>query len=162
MAIGGLVTDNNARPACASELEAMAQRMRVLEKWNAQHRVGPNIGFVATAPPGQSDIVVTDDVAVVCDTDIHNEAELSAELSLARTTGTGDLIAALFRRFGIDFLQRLRGSFAIGIWDGVERRLILAVDRIGVKPLAYSAGSQLAIFASQPSAIFAGGRIDAR
>ena len=53
----------------------------------------------------------------------------------------------------MDFVNELEGDFAIGIWDESARRLVLARDRIGVKPLYYTIASGRLIFASEIKAI---------
>ena len=47
------------------------------------------------------------------------------------------MIAHLYEQHGLDFATRLRGMFAVAIWDAGERRLVLARDRFGIKPLYY-------------------------
>ena len=59
-------------------------------------------------------------------------------------------------------IEGLDGQFAFGIWDAPRERLLLARDRLGIKPLLYArAGNQL-IFASEPRALFASGLVEPR
>src|SRR5207245_932994 len=58
-----------------------------------------------------------------------------------------------FEEGGIECVQRLRGMFAIALWDGRRRELWLVRDRIGVKPLYYSLRSDRLVFASEIKAI---------
>src|SRR4051812_31652225 len=162
MPIAGIITGPDATPVTASELDAALRRLRQRGDWVHQQRHGTDFGFAVTAAADVADLLVGEDLAVACDADILNRRELAAEMSLDAASGNATLIAALFRRFGADFLVRLRGSFAIAIWNRSERRLLLAVDRIGVKPLAYAATAHQMIFASQPCAIFACGRTEKR
>jgi asparagine synthase (glutamine-hydrolysing) len=53
----------------------------------------------------------------------------------------------------MDFVDELEGDFAIGLWDQNARRLLLARDRIGVKPLYYTLTGGRLIFASEIKAI---------
>src|SRR5215469_2905416 len=71
----------------------------------------------------------------------------------------GSWIAALYHAEGYRFLERLRGTFALALWDQRGERLLLAVDRLGAKTLYYALTPFGIIFASQPSAIFASGRL---
>lgn len=76
-------------------------------------------------------------------------------------TNAGVLIAA-YLRWGARFAERLDGSFAIAVWDGRARRLLLARDRLGVKPLYYFAYPGGVTFASEPKGIMANPRFSAR
>jgi asparagine synthase (glutamine-hydrolysing) len=93
------------------------------------------------------------DVHLVYNGEIYNYRELRSEL-MARghtfaTTGDTEVLLAAYLEWGTACLQRLRGMFALAIWDGEKRELFLARDRFGIKPLCiYSAGGTLA-FASE-------------
>src|SRR3954447_1871549 len=78
-------------------------------------------------------------VTVVQNGEIYNHAELRDELrghTFATSCDT-EVIAHLYEEHGLAFAQRLRGMFAIAIWDARRRRLVLARDRFGIKPLYY-------------------------
>jgi asparagine synthase (glutamine-hydrolysing) len=95
---------------------------------------------------------------VVQNGEIYNHAQLRAELERGggprlRTRCDTEVIAALYEREGPGFVDRLRGMFALAVWDRAEQRLLLARDRFGIKPLFYRhAGSELA-FASELTAL---------
>ena len=63
--------------------------------------------------------------------------ELEAEGVRYRTRSDTETVLHLYARLGEHAVERLRGMFAFAIWDSVERRLFLARDRYGVKPLYY-------------------------
>jgi asparagine synthase (glutamine-hydrolysing) len=94
---------------------------------------------------------------VVQNGEIYNFRELARELErqghrLATRCDT-EVIVHLYEQHGLDFARRLRGMFAVAIWDGRERRLVLARDRFGIKPLYYRLeGGQLR-FASELRAL---------
>src|SRR4051812_48285693 len=95
---------------------------------------------------------------VVQNGEIYNHAQLRAELERGggprlRTRCDTEVIAALYEREGPAFVGRLRGMFALAVWDRAEQRLLLARDRFGIKPLFYrESGGELA-FASELTAL---------
>ena len=96
--------------------------------------------------------------AIVYNGEVYNYLELRTELiSLGETfhshTDT-EVILALYARLGIESLGRLNGMFAFAIWDAVERRLFLARDRAGIKPLYYAETDDGLVFASEAKALF--------
>lgn len=62
-------------------------------------------------------------------------------------------IIHLYEEVGLDFVNQLRGMFAITIWDSRQNRLILARDRLGIKPLFYAQYNNSLVFASEMKAI---------
>jgi asparagine synthase (glutamine-hydrolysing) len=72
-----------------------------------------------------------------------------------RSESDTEVILQLYRERGEGFLQYIEGMFALAIWDGKQRKLIIARDRIGIKPLFYHCGSQRLLFASEMKALLA-------
>ena len=97
--------------------------------------------------------------------EIYNFRELRAELEregLAfRSESDTEVILALWRRERERMLPRLRGMFALALWDGKTGELLLARDPFGIKPLYLSAERGALRFASQVKALEAGGGISA-
>jgi asparagine synthase (glutamine-hydrolysing) len=105
-------------------------------------------------------------VQVALNGEIYNFRRLRAELEAAgcRFRGQGDteVVLALYLRQAEAMLPRLRGMFALAIWDGRDAarpRLLLARDRFGIKPLYYALGGGQLRFASQVKALEAGGAV---
>lgn len=65
-----------------------------------------------------------------------------------------EVILHLYEEYGADCLSRMNGQFALAIWDAKERRLFLARDRVGIRPLYYTVLDNTLIFASEIKAIF--------
>ncbi|MCH8806381.1 MAG: asparagine synthase (glutamine-hydrolyzing), partial [Planctomycetes bacterium] len=99
----------------------------------------------------------TSDIWVVFNGEIYNYTELTEELKrrghIFRTTTDTETIVHLYEEHGLDFVQHLRGMFGIAIWDSCKKRLVLARDRIGEKPLYYSWDDKCLLFGSEAKAI---------
>ena len=100
-------------------------------------------------------------VHAVFNGEIYNYRELRDELAAKghrfRGTGDSEVIPRLYEEHGIEFLSRLNGMFAIALWDSNFQRLLLARDRMGIKPLYYSVHGGNLWFASEVKCILAAG-----
>jgi asparagine synthase (glutamine-hydrolysing) len=94
---------------------------------------------------------------IVFNGEIYNFRQLRDELEASgRRFGTRsdtEVIVQAYAAYGEACVERLRGMFAFAIWDGAERRLFLARDRLGKKPLYYWHRGRLFLFASEPKAL---------
>lgn len=97
--------------------------------------------------------------------EIYNYRELRRGLEqkgrVFRTGSDTEVLLHLFAEKGADLLEDLRGMYAFAIYDNAERRVFLARDPFGIKPLYYADDGWTLRFASQVKALIAGGAIEA-
>ncbi|MFM7232454.1 MAG: asparagine synthase (glutamine-hydrolyzing) [bacterium] len=91
--------------------------------------------------------------------EIYNHAALRAELERAghryRTHSDTETLVHAYEEWGPAFVQRLHGMFAFAIWDRPRRRLFVARDHVGIKPLYWTRADGAYLFASEIKALFA-------
>jgi asparagine synthase (glutamine-hydrolysing) len=96
-------------------------------------------------------------VWVVFNGEIYNFLELKRELKSRGhyfyTNTDTEVLIHLYEDYGPDFVSQLNGMFAIALWDKRRKSLILARDRIGIKPLYYMIGKDKLLFGSELKAI---------
>jgi asparagine synthase (glutamine-hydrolysing) len=102
-------------------------------------------------------------IHVVQNGEVYNYRELRARLGrrghALRTQGDTEVLVHLYEDEGPRFVERLRGMFALAIWDARQQRLVLARDRFGIKPLHYRLAAGELAFGSELKAL-PGGEID--
>ncbi|MCB1009305.1 MAG: asparagine synthase (glutamine-hydrolyzing) [Acidobacteria bacterium] len=100
---------------------------------------------------------------IVYNGEVYNFRQLRAELETKgerfRSESDTEVILALWSREGPQGIARMRGMYALAIWDGAERTLTLVRDPFGIKPLYYATEGGCLRFASQVRALEAGGSL---
>ncbi len=104
-------------------------------------------------------------VAIVVNGEIYNHQELRADLIAKghrfRGGSDSEVVAHLYEEVGARTPEMLRGMFALAVWDRRTRRLLLARDRVGEKPLYYAQRADGLVFASELAALLADPRTPA-
>jgi asparagine synthase (glutamine-hydrolysing) len=105
-------------------------------------------------------------IQMVSNGEIFNSPRLRQQLEAAghvfRTHTDVETILHLYEDHGPDCVKHLRGQFAFAIWDSVRRRLMLARDHMGQKPLFFAQVGDQLLFASEVKALLASGLVDRR
>ena len=100
---------------------------------------------------------------IVFNGEIFNHDELRVDLENRghrfKTRTDTEVVLHLYEEYGPECLLQLNGQWALAIWDTCERRLFLARDRLGVRPLFYTTDARRLVFGSEIKAILADPRI---
>src|SRR6266540_793435 len=175
--IGGIATSADARmPDLRERLEAMAGAMLHRGPDDGGVYVSPE-GLIGLAnrrlairdlsPAGHMPMSTTDGALwITYNGEIYNAAELRAELEgrgcRFQSNSDTEVVLLAYRAWGDDVVARLRGMFAFCIYDRHQRRLFLARDPLGIKPLYYVARAGQFAFASECRALLRGSLGDAQ
>ncbi len=154
------------RPVTAPEIHAMCDTLVHRGPDDEGVHVGPGIGLgmrrlsIIDLQTGRQPVRNEDGtVSVVLNGEIYNFPELRRELTARGhrfTTATDtEVIVHLYEDLGPACVDRLRGMFAFAVWDDRRQRLLLARDRLGIKPLYYAEIGGRLLFASELKAILA-------
>ena len=96
--------------------------------------------------------------------EIYNYVELKRELELSghqfKSTTDSEVIIHGFEQWGKEVLNKLKGMFAFGLWNEKEKKLFIARDRFGIKPLYYYQNNQSFIFSSELKGIVANPEVE--
>jgi asparagine synthase (glutamine-hydrolysing) len=168
--IAGLFETDSQRPVRDDLLEAMVRILRHRGPDDAGTWIGPGIGLgsarlsIVDLATGHQPIHNEDgSVWVVFNGEIFNHTELRARLQARGhrfyTRSDTEVLVHLYEDAGADFLQELNGDFALALWDARRQRLVLARDRVGIRPLFYATAAGCFMFASEIKALFLNDRL---
>lgn len=98
-------------------------------------------------------------IQVVFNGEIYNHGDIRAQLEQRghrfRTRSDTEAIVHAYEEWGVECLRRFNGMFAIAVWDARNQRLLVARDRLGIKPLYVHIGDEGVVFGSELKAIIA-------
>ncbi|MEC9293732.1 MAG: asparagine synthase (glutamine-hydrolyzing) [Chloroflexota bacterium] len=162
--ICGIVDLVNSPPIMADELMTMCKTIEHRGPDGTRTMIRDSVAF------GHTRLAVIDTVTgwqpianednsmwVILNGEIYNFRELRKELIRLghqfTTTSDTEVVIHLYEEEGNEFVKRLDGMFALAIWDEPKKRLVLARDRIGKKPLFYSSNGGKILFASEANTL---------
>jgi asparagine synthase (glutamine-hydrolysing) len=128
---------------------------------NPSRRLGfgfRRLSIIDLSPAGHQPMSTQDgSVTIIFNGEIYNHLHLRSTLEgkgyrYHSRTDTETILYA-YQEYGLDFVHKLLGMFAIAIWDERQQRLVLARDRIGVKPLYYTLREGRLVFGSEIKAL---------
>ena len=99
---------------------------------------------------GKQPMHLDDRYTIIFNGEIYNHQEIRQQLYITgKTSSDTETLLLLYRKFGVDMLQYLDGMFAFALYDRVEKKLFIARDRAGKKPLYYYKDNEKIVFASE-------------
>jgi asparagine synthase (glutamine-hydrolysing) len=159
--IAGVLFADRSRPVQPAVVEAMAASMTHRGPDDAGCYCDQNLGLgfrrlaiIDLTPMGHQPMSNPEgSVWVVFNGEIYNFQELRAGLQSHGSTFRGrsdtEVIIRTYERYGEAGLEQFNGMFALALWDARERKLLLARDRVGKKPLYYYVDDERLLFASE-------------
>lgn len=172
--ICGLVYEDRNRPVARERLAGMAHTLRFRGPDAEGFYLGPGVGLghrrlsvIDLSRGGQPMTDPSGQVTICYNGEIYNFLELREELEAAgvtfQTTSDTEVLLHGYLRWGLDVLPRAAGMFAFAIWDARTEMLVLARDRLGVKPLYWAELPDGGlVFGSELSAVTASGELPCR
>ena len=168
--IAGFLERDRERPVRERLLRAMVGILRHRGPDDAGTWTGPGVGLgsarlsIVDLETGHQPIHNEDgSVWVVFNGEVFNHAELRGRLAAQGhrfyTRSDTEVLVHLYEEQGPEFLGELNGDFALAIWDARRERLLLARDRVGIRPLFYAVADGALTFASEIKALFLDDRL---
>ena len=163
--ICGIVNVDRLEPVDLTGLLAMREAIHHRGPDQAGHYIAPGVGLghrrlsiIDLRPEGRQPMANEDaTIWLVFNGEIYNFQEqrhwLLERGHVFRSMSDTEVIIHLYEELGVDCLSRLRGMFAFALWDEPRRRLFIARDRLGKKPLFYRFDGRRLLFASEAKSI---------
>jgi asparagine synthase (glutamine-hydrolysing) len=162
--IVGIVESDLSRPVPIDDLDRMVSTLvhRGPDDEGTVTRSGVGLGMrrlaIVDVATGQQPFGnESDDIQLVANGEIYNFQTLRRELQARghsiRTQSDIEVLVHAYEEWGVDFLTRLRGMFALALWDGRTRTLLAARDRAGEKPLYWTQTTRGLLLASEVKAL---------
>jgi asparagine synthase (glutamine-hydrolysing) len=173
--VGHQINNSNNHSAIKKMNDAIAHRGPNSEGvWNDEHCFlgHRRLSIIDLSEAGNQPFLSQDKrYIMVYNGELYNYKELKLELQRAehgsknlpyifRTNTDTEVILASYLRWGMDCVKRFNGMFAFAIWDTVDQKLVIARDRMGIKPLYYQFKNNVLLFASEIRALIHSGLID--
>jgi asparagine synthase (glutamine-hydrolysing) len=161
------IASSNPNPEYVSATQKMAAAIRhrgpdstAVQEFSGCVLANTRLAIVDLSERGRMPMCNEDStVWVTYNGECYNADELRPQLIAKghrfRSTTDTEVIIHLYEEYGDRCVEHLRGMFAFAIWDTHSQKLLLARDRLGIKPLYYCLDSQKIIFASELKAILA-------
>ncbi len=129
-----------------------------IQMWPKATLVHTRLSIIDLSPSGNQPIANENKaIWAIFNGEIYNHQELRRSLESKGHSFVGrsdaEILPHLYEEFGLSFLEKLRGMFAIAIYDTRRQTLVLARDRFGIKPLFYAPGETRLGFASEITAL---------
>ncbi len=164
--ICGVVSATKYAPLEAVELKRICQVLRHRGPDDEGYYVGPHIGLgmrrlsIIDLETGQQPISNEDQsLLMVFNGEIYNYRELRRDLirkgHVFSSNGDAEVIVHAYEEYGDRCVDHFNGMFAFAVWDAPMRRLLLARDRLGIKPLYYWSSPDQLVFGSELKAVIA-------
>ena len=165
--IAGIITANGTKPD-ERVLDALSKALVHRGGDGVGRYVSNGVGFIQTRlaiidVEGGKQPFFDGENVLVANGEIYNYLELKKELADVSFSTHSDceIPLHLYRKQGLEFIEKLRGMYAIAIHDHESSRVILSRDSFGIKPLYYAETSKGLVFASEAQAIIATGLVSA-
>jgi asparagine synthase (glutamine-hydrolysing) len=166
--IAGVLYRDQQTPVNPDQLQAMTDVVRHRGPDGEGLHIAPGLGLghrrLAIIDPAAGQQPMMDAETqniIVYNGEVYNYVEIRAELTAAghrfRTDSDTEVILKAYAQWGERCLDRFNGMWAFAIWDHSHKRLFLARDRLGIKPLHYCVEGERIVFASEMKSLFAGG-----
>lgn len=160
--IAGWVGHSSKQPGIPDKiLQALNHRgpdAQGMRQWDYATLLHTRLSILDLTPTGSQPMANEDDsVLVILNGEIYNHNELRKVLMQKghkfRGRSDTEVIPHLYEEYGDSFINHLRGMFALALWDTCKKRMILARDRFGIKPLFFAPSYKRLAFASELGAL---------